>query len=69
MGNLARMGNRGHAYRVLVARPERRRPLGRRRRRWEDNIKNESSRNGAGAWIGLILYGARVGGGCCECGN
>jgi hypothetical protein len=30
--------NRG-AYRVLMGKPERRRPLGRPRRRWEDNIK------------------------------
>jgi hypothetical protein len=27
------------AYRVLVGKPERRRPFGRPRRRWEDNIK------------------------------
>jgi hypothetical protein len=33
------MGERRSAYRVLVGRPERKRPLGRRRRRWEDNIK------------------------------
>jgi hypothetical protein len=32
------MGKRG-AYRILVGRPEGRRPLGRLRRRWEDNIK------------------------------
>jgi hypothetical protein len=31
-------GKRG-AYRILVVRPEGRRPLGRTRRRWEDNIK------------------------------
>jgi hypothetical protein len=30
---------RSSAYRILVGRPERRRPLGRPRRRWEDNIK------------------------------
>ena len=33
------MGERGDAYRVLVGKPEGRRPLGRPRRRWEDNIK------------------------------
>jgi hypothetical protein len=33
------MGNRRGAYRVLVGKPDRRRPLGRPRRRWEDNIK------------------------------
>jgi hypothetical protein len=33
------MGERGGVYRVLVGRPEGKRPLGRPRRRWEDNIK------------------------------
>jgi hypothetical protein len=32
-------GERRVAYRVLVGKPEVRRPLGRHRRRWEDNIK------------------------------
>ena len=39
-GHLARMGKRRRAYRVLVGKPERRRPLGRPRRRWEDNVKS-----------------------------
>jgi hypothetical protein len=38
-GNVARMGEGRGAYRILVGRPEGRRPLGRPRRRWEDNIK------------------------------
>jgi hypothetical protein len=33
------MEERRGAYRVVVAKPEERRPLGRPRRRWEDNIK------------------------------
>jgi hypothetical protein len=33
------MGEGRDAYRILVGRPEGRRPLGRPRRRWEDNIK------------------------------
>jgi hypothetical protein len=33
------MGERRGAYRALVGKPEVRRPLGRHRRRWEDNIK------------------------------
>jgi hypothetical protein len=33
------MGERRDAYRVLVGKPEGMRPLGRPRRRWEDNIK------------------------------
>jgi S-ribosylhomocysteine lyase LuxS involved in autoinducer biosynthesis len=36
---VARMGERTGAYRVLMGRPDGRRPLGRPRRRWEDNIK------------------------------
>jgi hypothetical protein len=38
-GHVARMGEKSGAYRVLVGRPEGRRPLGRPRRRWEYNIK------------------------------
>jgi hypothetical protein len=38
-GHVAHMGEGRGAYRVLVGRPEERRPLGRPRRRWEDNIK------------------------------
>jgi hypothetical protein len=33
------MGERRSVYRVLVGKPEGKRPLGRPRRRWEDNIK------------------------------
>jgi hypothetical protein len=38
-GHVARMGEGRDAYRVLVGRPESKRPLGRPRRSWEDNIK------------------------------
>jgi hypothetical protein len=38
-GHVARMGERRSVYRVLVGRPEDKRPLGRPRRRWDDNIK------------------------------
>ncbi|KAJ4445713.1 hypothetical protein ANN_12398 [Periplaneta americana] len=38
-GHVARMGESRNAYRVLVRRLEGKRPLGRPRRRWEDNIK------------------------------
>jgi hypothetical protein len=33
------MGKTGGAHEILVGKPERKRPLGRPRRRWEDNIK------------------------------
>jgi hypothetical protein len=38
-GHVARMGDGKGVYRVLVGRPEGKRPLKRPRRRWEDNIK------------------------------
>jgi hypothetical protein len=38
-GHTARMGEGKGVYRVLVRRPEGKRPLGRPRRRWKDNIK------------------------------
>jgi hypothetical protein len=38
-GHVARMREGRGVYRVLVGRPEGKRPLGRPRRRWEDNIK------------------------------
>jgi hypothetical protein len=38
-GYVARMGEGRGVYRVLVGRPEGRKPLGRPRRRWEDNIR------------------------------
>jgi hypothetical protein len=38
-GYVARMGETRNAYRILVGKPEGKRPLGRPRRRWVDNIK------------------------------
>jgi hypothetical protein len=38
-GHVARMGTKRNAYRILVGMPEGKRPLGRPRRRWVDNIK------------------------------
>jgi hypothetical protein len=40
-GHVARMREVRGVYRVLVGRPESKRPLGRPRRRWEDNIKTD----------------------------
>jgi len=39
VGHVERMGERRSIYSVLVGKPEGKRPLGRPRRRWEDNIK------------------------------
>jgi hypothetical protein len=49
------MGERRGAYRALVGKPEGRRPLGRPRRRWEDNIKMDLRKVGWGGmdWINL----------------
>jgi len=49
------MGERRGVYRVLVGKPEGKRPLGRPRRRWEDNIKMDLQEEGCGVmdWIEL----------------
>ena len=53
-GHVASMGERRGVYRVLVGKPEGKRPLGRPRRRWED-IKMDLQEVGCGGmdWIGL----------------
>jgi hypothetical protein len=38
-GHVARMGEKRNAYRILVGKPEGKRPLGRPRNRWKDNNK------------------------------
>jgi hypothetical protein len=38
-GHVARLGEKRNAYRILVGKPEGKRPLGRTKRRWVDNIK------------------------------
>jgi hypothetical protein len=54
-GHVARMGEKRNAYRLLVLKPEGKRPLGRPRRRWVDNIKMDLGEVGWGDvdWIGL----------------
>ena len=54
-GHVARMGERRGVYRVSVEKSERKRPLGRPRRRWEDNIKLALQEVGCGGmdWIEL----------------
>jgi hypothetical protein len=50
------MGEGRGVYRVLVGRPEGKRPLGRHRRRWEDNIKMDLREIGINGmnWIQLV---------------
>ena len=50
-------------YRVLVGKHEGKRPLGRPRRRWEDNIKMDLQVVEWGAWTGLIWPRKGTGGG------
>jgi hypothetical protein len=47
------MGERRSVYRVLAGKPEGKKPLGRPRRRWEDNIKMDLQEVGCGGidWI------------------
>ena len=54
-GHVARIDEERVGYRVLVGKPEGRRPLGRPRRRWVDNIRMDLQEVGCGYmdWIGL----------------
>ena len=54
-GHVARMGEERGLYRALVGKSEGKRPLGRRRRRWVDNIRMDLQEVGCGYvdWIGL----------------
>jgi hypothetical protein len=52
-GHIARMGAQRNAYRILVGKPEGKRPLGRPRCRWVDHIKMDLIEDGV-VWTGLI---------------
>jgi hypothetical protein len=49
-GHVARMGQERWVHRVLVGKPEGKRPLWGSRRRWEDNIKIDLQEVGSGSW-------------------
>jgi len=51
-GHVAHMGDRRGVCMVLVGKPEGRRPLGRPRQRWKDNIKMDIQEVGFGVWTG-----------------
>ena len=57
-GHVARMEESRNAYRILVGRPEGKRPLGRPGRRWEDNIKMDLKEVGCDAmnWMDLAQH-------------
>ena len=57
-GHVTRMGEGRGVHRVLVVKPEGKRPLGRSRRRWEDNNKMDLREvGGGGDWMELAQEG------------
>jgi hypothetical protein len=64
------MGEERKVYKVLVGKPEGKKPLGRPRRRWEDGIRMDLRESGFGG-CGLDSTGSGQGplAGCCECGD
>jgi hypothetical protein len=52
-GHVARMGEVRNVYRVLVGKPDGKRPLGRPWRRWEDGVKMDLSEIRWGVWSGF----------------
>ena len=62
-GHVARTGEERGAYRVLVGKPEGKKPLGRPRRRWVDSIGMISRRWDVGMWTGLGWPRIGTGGG------
>jgi hypothetical protein len=65
-GHVARMGEDRGVHRVLVGKPEGNRPLGRPRRRWEDNIKMDLLEVGGGvggtgwSWVRIGTGGGHL---------
>jgi hypothetical protein len=54
-GHVARMGEKRNSYRLLVGKPERKRPLGRPRRGWVDIIRTDLAERWDGVmWTGLV---------------
>ena len=59
------MGHRRGVFRVLVGKPEGKRPLGRPRPRWEDNIKMDLEEGDVGvrtrsSWLGIATGGGHL---------
>ena len=60
-GHVARAGESRSVYRLLVGKSEEKRPLGRARRRWDDNIRMDLQE--VGAWTGSYWPRRGTGGG------
>jgi hypothetical protein len=60
VGHVARMGEGRGVYRVLIGRPESKRPLGRSKRSWENNIKIDLREIGIDGANWIQLYQDRV---------
>jgi hypothetical protein len=67
--HVARIGEKRNAYKILVGEPEGKRPLGRPRRRWVDNIKMDLREIGWGRMDWIDLAQDREVEGCCQHGN
>jgi hypothetical protein len=67
---VARMGEEIKVYKLLVGKPEGKRPLGRPRRRWENGVRMDFKEIGLGG-VDLDSVGSGQGpvAGCCECGD
>jgi hypothetical protein len=63
VGHVASMGEEIGVHRVLVGKPEEKRPLGRPRHRWEDNIRTDLQEVGGVVGIGWSLLRIGTGGG------
>jgi hypothetical protein len=61
-GHVARMGEKRNAYRLLVGKPEGKRPLGKPTRRWVDNIGMDPERWDGVMWTGLGWLRIETGG-------
>jgi hypothetical protein len=53
-GHVVRKGEKRNVYRLLLRKSEGKRPLGRLKRRWVDNIRMDLGKVGWGDWTGLV---------------
>jgi hypothetical protein len=55
-GHAGRMRQARNAHTIPVGKPEEKRPLGRPRRRWEDNIRMDTGKQVGNIWTGFIRF-------------